>query len=96
MRKALFNMIVSVCFISVSMGMISVFASGPAFWRVNSRDEVEKGDLSGVSVADNGAMTPAPSLAEVFDAEQAYIWSAVTGNVRNIYPGGFGPRLFCG
>ncbi len=67
--------------------IISVSATGPVFWRVNSRAEVEKGDPRGVSIADNGTMTLAPSLVEIFDTKQAYIWSAVTDKAGNIYLG---------
>ncbi len=79
----------------ISLGVFSVFAGGPVFWRVNTRAEVEKGDAKGVSIADNGTLTLAPSLAEVFDTKQAYIWSAVADNAGNIYLGtGHEGRVF--
>jgi hypothetical protein len=68
-------------------GIITATASGPVFWRVNTRAEVEKGDARGVSIADNGTMTLAPSLIEVFDTKQAYIWSTAADNAGNIYLG---------
>lgn len=74
-------------FFIISLGIFSVSASGPVFWRVNSRAEVEKGDVRGISIADNGTMTLAPSLVEVFDTKQAYIWSAVADKAGNIYLG---------
>ncbi|MBO0721240.1 MAG: hypothetical protein J2P41_10475, partial [Blastocatellia bacterium] len=67
--------------------IISAFAGGPVFWRINTRAEVEKGDARGVSISDNGTMTLAPSLVEVFDTKQAYIWSAVSDKAGNIYLG---------
>ena len=84
MRKILF--IVSTLCIG-SLGIFSAAASGPVFWRINSRVEVEKGDARGVSIADNGAMTLAPTLIEVFDTKQAYIWSATADSSGNIYLG---------
>jgi hypothetical protein len=84
MRKSLF-LILTICLSSICI--ISATATGPVFWRVNSRVEVEKGDPRGVSIADNGAMTLAPSLVEIFDTKQAYIWSAVTDKAGNIYLG---------
>ena len=79
----------------ISFWIASVSAGGPVFWRVNTRAEVEKGDAKGVSIADNGALTLAPTLAEVFDTKQAYIWSAVADNAGNIYLGaGHEGRVF--
>jgi sugar lactone lactonase YvrE len=84
MRKTLL-VVLSLFFITSSI--LSVSASGPVFWRVNTRAEVEKGDVRGISIADNGAMTLAPSMVEVFDTKQAYIWSAVADGAGNIYLG---------
>ncbi|HEY8461175.1 MAG TPA: hypothetical protein VIM99_12380, partial [Blastocatellia bacterium] len=75
--------------------MISVSAGGPVFWRVNTRAEIEKGDARGVSIADNGALTLAPALLEVFDTKQAYVWSAAADRAGNIYLGtGHEGRVF--
>jgi hypothetical protein len=92
MRKILF-LALSIGFIS--LGIYSVSAGGPVFWRVNTRAEIEKGDAQGVSIADNGAITLAPALAEVFDTKQAYIWSAAADNAGNVYLGtGHDGRVF--
>lgn len=70
-------------------------AVGPVFWRVNTRAEVERGDARGVSIADNGALTLAPAVAEIFDTKQAYIWSATADAGGNIYLGtGHEGRVF--
>lgn len=72
----------------ISIGVIiSASAGGPVFWRINTQADVEKGDAQGVSIADNGAMTLAPSLIEVFDTRQAYIWSVASDRTGNIYLG---------
>ncbi|MFN0112899.1 MAG: hypothetical protein ACKVZH_28905 [Blastocatellia bacterium] len=79
----------------ISTFIFTVSASGPVFWRINTRAEVEKGDAVGVSIADNGAITLAPALAEVFDTKQAYIWSAAADNSGNVYLGtGHEGRVF--
>lgn len=78
-----------------SLLIVTAFAGGPVFWRVNTRAEIEKGDAQGVSVADNGALTLAPVMAEVFDTKQAYIWSAAADNAGNVYLGtGHEGRVF--
>ncbi len=71
----------------VSLGVFTSSASGPVFWRVNTRAEVEKGDARGVSIADNGTMTLAPSMVEVFDTKQAYVWSVTSDSSGNVYLG---------
>lgn len=82
-------------FISTLFLIVSVSAGGPVFWRVNTRAEIEKGDAKGVSIADNGALTLAPALVEVFDTKQAYIWSAAADNAGNVYLGtGHEGRVF--
>ena len=92
MRKT-FLSVFSFCLVSLSIFAVS--ASGPVFWRVNTRAEVEKGDAQGVSIADNGTMTLAPSLIEAFDTKQAYIWSAAADKSGNIYLGtGHEGRVF--
>jgi hypothetical protein len=84
MRK---TFLVFLSFISISFWIVSASAGGPVFWRVNTRAEIEKGDARGVSIADNGALTLAPALIEVFDTKQAYIWSAAADKAGNIYLG---------
>ncbi|HEY7182291.1 MAG TPA: hypothetical protein VIC84_12770 [Blastocatellia bacterium] len=92
MRK---TFLVFLSFISISFWIVSVSAGGPVFWRVNTRAEIEKGDARGVSIADNGALTLAPALIEVFDTKQAYIWSAAADKAGNIYLGtGHEGRVF--
>src|SRR5499425_3209644 len=92
MRK---TFLVFLSFISISSWIVSATAGGPVFWRVNTRAEIEKGDARGVSIADNGALTLAPALIEVFDSKQAYIWSAAADKAGNIYLGtGHEGRVF--
>jgi sugar lactone lactonase YvrE len=82
-------------FISISFWIVSASAGGPVFWRVNTRAEIERGDARGVSIADNGALTLAPALVEVFDTKQAYIWSAAADKAGAVYLGtGHEGRVF--
>ena len=84
MRK---TFLVVFSFIIISSWIASASAGGPVFWRVNTRAEIEKGDAKGVSIADNGALTLAPALIEVFDTKQAYVWSAAADGSGAIYLG---------
>lgn len=95
MRKTLLVGFSFAIILFCSFRLTSVSAGGPVFWRVNTRAEIEKGDAKGVSIADNGALTLAPALVEVFDTKQAYIWSAAADNAGNIYLGtGHEGRVF--
>ena len=82
------NLTILALFISlIFVGLNPVSAGGPLFWRVNTFAEVEKGEVKGLSIDANGAVTLAPALTEVFDTKQAYIWSAVTDRAGNVFLG---------
>lgn len=62
-------------------------ASEPGVWSVSSRADVLKGDARGVSIDQNGAITLAPRLTEVFKTDQQYIWSSAVDTAGNFYLG---------
>lgn len=62
-------------------------ASGPSIWTIDSRAEVMKGDARGVSIDQDGVISLAPKLTEVFKTEQPYIWSSVADTPGNLYLG---------
>lgn len=62
-------------------------AGQPVIWEINGRAELLKGDARGVSISDTGVLMLAPSLTEVFNTEQAYIWSSAIDNLGNVYLG---------
>jgi sugar lactone lactonase YvrE len=64
-----------------------VQASEPAIWSVNTRTEVLKGDAKGVSIDENGTITLAPRLNELFNTGQSYIWSSAADAAGNVYLG---------
>ena len=78
--------IVSIIFLVFSFAAISL-AAGPSIWSVNSRADVVKGDARGVSIDQNGTITLAPKLTEVFKTEQSYIWSSAVDAAGNVYLG---------
>ena len=63
------------------------FGAGPAVWSVNSRAGVLKGDARGVSIDQNGTITLAPKMTEIFKTEQSYIWSSAVDAAGNVYLG---------
>ncbi len=65
----------------------TIEASEPAIWTINTREDVLKGESRGVSIDENGAISLAPNLAELFNSEQSYIWSSATDASGNVFLG---------
>ena len=85
----------------LSLSLLLVFAAstaragGPVVWETNSREELLKGEARGISVTDTGALMLAPRFAQLFDTEQAYIWSTASDERGNVYLGtGHDGRIF--
>ena len=81
MKRAL----LSACVLAIYS--LTIAASDPSVWSVNSRSEVLKGNARGVSIDQNGVLTLAPRLTEVFKTEQPYIWASIIDPSGNIYLG---------
>src|SRR5437764_13547609 len=62
-------------------------AGGPVVWETDSRAEMLNGESHGVSVTDTGALMLAPQFTQVFDTEQAYVWSSAADSAGNVYLG---------
>jgi sugar lactone lactonase YvrE len=74
---------------------VTARASEPVTWELNSRAELLRGDARGVSVTDTGALMLAPLFSQVFNTEQAYIWSSAADATGNVYLGtGHDGRIF--
>jgi hypothetical protein len=70
-------------------------AVGPVFWEISKQEEIARGDARGVSIAENGAITLAPTFWLVYDTGEAYIWSSASDRQGNIYLGtGHEGRIF--
>jgi hypothetical protein len=63
------------------------FAGQPLVWETGSRAELLKGDARGISISDTGVLTLAPNVVEVFNTEQAFVWSSAIDSQGNIYLG---------
>ncbi len=85
-----------ICFVFIGLSCaLSLKASEPEIWSINTRAEVLKGDARGVSITDTGAITLAPKLTEVFKTEQSYVWSSAIDASGNVYLGtGSDGRIF--
>jgi hypothetical protein len=62
-------------------------AGGPVVWEISSRAELLGGEARGVSITDAGALMLAPRFTQVFDTEQAYVWSSAIDASGAVYLG---------
>lgn len=78
--------------LAVSLLLIGAAASAtysgqPVIWETGGRADLLKGDARGVSISDTGMLMLAPNLTEVFNTEQAFVWSSAVDNQGNVYLG---------
>jgi hypothetical protein len=86
---------VSLLFLIGSGFSANTLAVEPVVWDINSRAELLKGEARGVSVTDNGILTLAPNLNQLFNTDQAYVWSTAMDAAGNVYLGtGHDGKLF--
>lgn len=81
MKKFLFSVFLT------SLAFIASASAQPSIWTVNSRADVLKGDARGVSIDENGSITNAPKLTEIYKTGQPYIWSTVIDASGNVFLG---------
>jgi hypothetical protein len=63
------------------------YSGQPVIWETSSRAELLKGDARGISISDTGMLMLAPNLTEVFNTEQAFVWSSAADSQGNVYLG---------
>lgn len=80
------NKLFSVVIIAL-LSFQNIAAAEPSIWTVNSRADVLKGDARGVSIDQDGTISLAPKLTEVFKTGQQYVWSSAVDAGGNVYLG---------
>jgi hypothetical protein len=65
----------------------TIYSGQPIIWETGGRAELLKGDARGVSISDTGVLMLAPRLTEVFNTEQAFVWSSAVDAQGNVYLG---------
>ena len=89
------SVLIALLFLSSGDLSPTTFAGEPVVWEMSSRTELLKGEARGVSVTDNGVLTLAPNLSQLFNTEQAYVWSTAIDSAGNVYLGtGHDGKLF--
>src|SRR5262249_37388084 len=69
------------------LAVTTAWAGEPIVWEISSRADLLKGEARGVSITDTGLVTLAPGTSEVFNTEQAYVWSSAVDAAGNVYFG---------
>ncbi len=64
-----------------------VEAGQPVIWETSGRVELMRGDARGVSISDTGVLMLSPNFTEVFNTEQAFVWSSAVDDQGNVYLG---------
>jgi len=65
----------------------ATYSGQPIIWETSGRADLLKGDARGVSISDTGMLMLAPRLTEVFNTEQAFVWSSAVDAQGNAYLG---------
>lgn len=77
----------ALCLIIIGAAASLTYSGQPVIWQISTRGELLKGDARGVSISDTGVLMLAPNLTEVFNTEQAFVWSTAADNQGNVYLG---------
>jgi sugar lactone lactonase YvrE len=74
-------------FAFILLPAIRARAGGPVIWETDTRSEMLGGESHGVSVTDTGTLMLAPRFTQLFNTEQAYVWSSAADEAGNVYLG---------
>ena len=85
LRKHLTAFAVSILLMTLTAS--AAYSGQPIIWETSGRTELLKGDARGVSVSDTGVLSLAPNVTEVFNTEQAFVWSSAADSQGNVYLG---------
>src|SRR5215471_2252788 len=89
------NKLLVVFLILITSGVGPALAGEPIVWDIGSRAELLKGEARGISISDTGVVSLAPEAIQVYNTEQAYVWSTAIDSAGNIYLGtGHDGKLF--
>ena len=70
---------------------ISASAVQTKTWSQNSQEDFDKATTKGVSLRNDGQITLAPAVKELYDPSLPYLWAAVHDSKGNLYVAGGGP-----
>jgi len=74
-------------FAALMVAASASWAVRPSVWRIASAQEVEQGDVEGLSVGDDGTLALAPALDDLGETEELFVWALAEGRGGRIYAG---------
>jgi hypothetical protein len=74
-------------FVLIALSACVSYAGQPVIWETTGRADLLKGDARGISISDTGVLMLAPRLTEIFNTEQAFVWSSAVDVQGNVYLG---------
>jgi hypothetical protein len=77
----------ALCLLIIGAAASLTYSGQPVIWEISGRGELLKGDARGVSISDTGVLMLAPNLTEVFNTEQAFVWSTAADTQGHVYLG---------
>ena len=86
-KPKLVSVLIAVLFLISAGNWANALAGEPVVWEISSRTELLKGEARGVSVTESGVLTLAPNLSQLFNTDQAYVWSSAIDSAGNVYLG---------
>jgi len=94
-KQKLVSALIAVFFLVGSGFSANALAGEPVVWEISSRTELLKGEARGVSITESGVVTLAPNLSQLFNTDQAYVWSTAIDSAGAVYLGtGHDGKLF--
>src|SRR6185312_8572538 len=79
------GVVATILLFAVSAG--AIYAGQPVVWETSGRADLLKGDARGVSISDTGMLMLSPRFTEVFNTEQAFVWSSTFDDQGNVFLG---------
>ncbi len=70
--------------------VVPAFAVDTKVWVQNDMADIEKGELTHLSLSSDGRLTLAPVVQEVFDPSVTFLWALARDSKGNVYVGGGG------
>src|SRR5579872_6600562 len=70
--------------------LLPAFAVDTKVWVQNDMSDIEKGELTHLSLSSDGRLTLAPVVQEVFDPSVTFLWALARDSKGNVYVGGGG------
>jgi sugar lactone lactonase YvrE len=74
-----------------ALAALAASAVETKYWVLNEAADFEKGNLKKVALRNDGRVTLAPAMLDIFDAQTPYLWAIVEDTKGILYASGGGP-----